>query len=81
MALRHAAGPPPGRAADTDTDSVADLVETGQYYESEVVDGIENAPNADEGEVVVHERPETPEDRLDISDEELPGPQKTGLRD
>jgi hypothetical protein len=26
MALRHAAGPPPGRAADTDTDSVADLV-------------------------------------------------------
>jgi N utilization substance protein A len=62
-------------------DSVADLVESGQYYEAEVVEGVENAPDADEGEVVAHERPETPEDRLDISDEEEPGPQKTGLKD
>ena len=62
-------------------DSVADLVEAGQYYEAEVVDGVENAPDADEGEVVVHDRPETPEDREDIPDEELPGPQKTGLKD
>jgi N utilization substance protein A len=62
-------------------DSVADLVESGQYFEAEVVDGVENAPDADEGEVIVHDRPETPQDREDISDEELPGPQKTGLRD
>ena len=58
-----------------------ELVEDGQYFEAEVVDGIENAPDADEGEVVVHERPETPMDRENISDEELPGPKKTGLSD
>ncbi len=55
-------------------------MESGQYYEAEVVDGVENAPLADEAEVTVHERPETPEDR-DIPDEELPGPLKTGLKD
>ena len=62
-------------------ESVEELVEEGQYFEAEVVDGVENAPDADEGEIHVHERPETPSDRLDISDEELPGEQKTGLRD
>jgi len=67
--------------AEAGDESVEELVEDGQYYESEVLDGVENAPPADEAEVTVHERPETPEDRLDISDEELPGPQKTGLRD
>ncbi len=67
--------------AEASDQSVEELVEDGQYFEAEVVDGIENAPLADEGEVVVHERPETPQDRENISDEELPGPQKTGLRD
>jgi len=67
--------------AESSDQSVEELVEDGQYYEAEVVDGVENAPLADEGEVVVHDRPETPMDRQDISDEELPGPQKTGLRD
>jgi len=67
--------------AEANDESVEELVEEGQYYEAEVVDGVENAPDADEGEVVVHERPETPQDREDIPDEELPGPQKTGLRD
>jgi len=62
-------------------ESVEELVEDGQYYEAEVVDGVENAPDADEAEVTVHDRPETPEERQNISDEELPGPQKTGLRD
>jgi len=61
--------------------SVEELVEDGQYYEAEVIEGVENAPDADEAEVVVHDRPETPEDRLDIPDEELPGPSKTGLKD
>jgi len=67
--------------AEASDQSVEELVEDGQYFEAEVIDGVENAPPADESEVVVHERPETPEDRQDISDEELPGPQKTGLRD
>jgi len=66
--------------AEASDESVEELVEDGQYFEAEVIDGIENAPLADEGEVVVHERPETPQDRENISDEELPGPQKTGLR-
>ncbi len=67
--------------AEASDESVEELVEDGQYFEAEVIDGIENAPDADEGEVVVHERPETPMDREDISDEELPGPKKTGLSD
>jgi len=67
--------------AEASDESVEELVEDGQYFEAEVVDGIENAPDADEGEVVVHERPETPMDRENISDEELPGPKKTGLSD
>jgi hypothetical protein len=67
--------------AEASDESVEELVEDGQYFEAEVVDGVENAPDADEGEVVVHERPETPMDREDISDEELPGPKKTGLSD
>ncbi len=67
--------------AEASDESVEELVEDGQYFEAEVVDGVENAPDADEGEVVVHERPETPMEREDISDEELPGPKKTGLSD
>jgi N utilization substance protein A len=67
--------------AEASDESVEELAEGGQYFEAEVIDGIENAPLADEGEVVVHERPETPQDREDIPDEELPGPQKTGLRE
>ncbi len=67
--------------AEAGDESVEELVEDGQYFEAEVVDGIENAPLADEGEVVVHDRPETPQDREDVPDEELPGPQKTGLRE
>jgi N utilization substance protein A len=67
--------------AEASDESVEELVEDGQYFEAEVVDGVENAPDADQGEVVVHERPETPMDRQDISDEELPGPKKTGLSD
>jgi transcription termination/antitermination protein NusA len=67
--------------AEASDESVEELVEDGQYFEAEVVDGVENAPDADEGEVHVHERPETPMDRENISDEELPGPRKTGLSD
>ena len=57
--------------AEDTSDSVEDLVESGQYYEAEVVDGIENAPDADVAEVTTHERPAT--DDENIPEEELPG--------
>jgi N utilization substance protein A len=60
--------------AETTSDSVEDLVESGQYYEAEVVDGVENAPDADVAEVTTHERPAT--ENENIPDEELPGEQK-----
>jgi hypothetical protein len=41
-----------------DSESVAELTEEGQDYEAEVVSGIENAPDADRGEVRTHEVPE-----------------------
>jgi len=55
-------------------DSVEELVETGQYYEAEVVEGIEDAPLADEAEVTTHERPAG--ENENVSDEEKPGEQK-----
>jgi hypothetical protein len=41
-----------------DSESVAELAEEGQAYEAEVVSGVENAPDADQGEVKTHEVPE-----------------------
>jgi hypothetical protein len=38
-------------APDVDSESVEELLEEGQSFEAEVVDGIENAPDADEAEV------------------------------
>ena len=55
-------------------DSVEDLVETGQYYEAEVVEGIEDAPPADEAEVTTHERPAG--ENENVPDEEKPGEQR-----
>jgi transcription termination/antitermination protein NusA len=60
--------------AEATSDSVEDLVESGQYYEAEVVEGIEDAPDADVAEVTTHERPAT--ENENIPDEELPGEQK-----
>ncbi|HUE03082.1 MAG TPA: hypothetical protein VMR62_26165 [Bryobacteraceae bacterium] len=37
--------------AEAGSESVAELVEEGQSYEAEVIGGIENAPDADQGEV------------------------------
>jgi hypothetical protein len=37
--------------AEADSESVEELVEEGQYFEAAVVSGVENAPDADEGEV------------------------------
>ena len=41
-----------------DSESVSQLAEEGQDYEAEVVSGVENAPDADQGEVRTHEVPE-----------------------
>jgi len=41
-----------------DSQSVVELVEDGQFFEAEVVDGVENAPDADEAEVTTTEVPE-----------------------
>lgn len=43
---------------DADSESVKELVEEGQYFEAEVVDAIENAPNSDAGEIRTREVPE-----------------------
>ena len=49
---------------DVDSESVEELLEEGQSFEAEVVDGVENAPDADQGEVRTKELPEddVPED-------------------
>ena len=40
-----------GAGPDADSESVEELLEEGQSFEAEVVDGVENAPEPDEGEV------------------------------
>jgi len=57
--------------AESASESVEDLVESGQYYEAEVVEGVEDTPDADVSEVTTHERPETVNEN--IPEEELPG--------
>lgn len=44
--------------ASADSESVTELEEEGQYFEAEAVRGVENAPDADQGEVRTHEVPE-----------------------
>jgi len=44
--------------ADAGFESVKELVEEGQYLEAEVVEGVENAPDADAGPVKTKEVPE-----------------------
>src|SRR5271170_3500047 len=46
------------RAEDVDSESVEELAEEGQAFEAEVVSGVENAPDADQGEVRTREVPE-----------------------
>lgn len=40
---------------DVDSESVEELLEEGQSFEAEVVEGVENAPDADQGEVRTRE--------------------------
>jgi hypothetical protein len=53
--------------AQTDSESVTELLEEGQAYEAEAVRGVENAPDADVSEVRTHEVPEddVPQEYLD----------------
>jgi hypothetical protein len=43
---------------ESNSESVTELDEEGQYFEAEAVRGVENAPDADQGEVRTHEVPE-----------------------
>jgi transcription termination/antitermination protein NusA len=60
--------------AEASAESVEELVDEGQYYEAEVVDGVENVLPADEAEVHTHERPEV--EGESVPDEELPGEER-----
>jgi hypothetical protein len=44
--------------AEADSESVDELLEEGNALEAEVVKGVEDAPDADKGEVRTHEVPE-----------------------
>jgi hypothetical protein len=45
-------------AEDTSSESVAELLEEGQYFEASVISGVENAPPADVAAVKTKEVPE-----------------------
>ena len=55
------------RRANVNSESVEELVEEGQFYEAEVVAGVEDALDPDQGAVQTHEVPEddVPEEYLD----------------
>ncbi|HTQ62908.1 MAG TPA: hypothetical protein VMI32_21985 [Candidatus Solibacter sp.] len=50
-----------------DSESIDELLEEGNAFEAQIVKGVEDAPDADEGEVRTHEVPEddVPEEYLD----------------
>jgi N utilization substance protein A len=56
---------------EASSESIEELADEGQAFEAEVIDGVENAPLADEGERIFHERVETPNEN--VPDEEEPG--------
>jgi hypothetical protein len=55
------------RRSYDDSESVEELMAEGQYMEAEAVSGVENAPDADQGEVRTRQFPEddVPEEYLD----------------
>jgi hypothetical protein len=55
------------RAELADSESVEELLEEGQAFEAGIVSGVENAPDADEGEIRTREVPEddVPKEYLD----------------
>jgi hypothetical protein len=54
-------------SAGADSESVDELLEEGNAFEAEVVEGVENAPDADQGELRTHEVEEddVPDEYLD----------------
>jgi hypothetical protein len=60
---------------EASSESVEALADEGQAFEAEVVDGVENAPDADQAELTVHDRPETPNEN--VPDEEEPGEKRS----
>jgi hypothetical protein len=54
-------------SAGADSESVDELLEEGNAFEAEVVEGVENAPDADQGGIRTHEVPEddVPDEYLD----------------
>jgi hypothetical protein len=46
------------RRSYDDSESVEELMEEGQYMEAEAVSGVENAPDADQGEIRTRQFPE-----------------------
>ncbi len=56
-----------GKPAIADSQSVEELLEDGNAFEAEAVQGVENALDADQGEVRTHEVPEddVPQEYLD----------------
>jgi len=57
--------------AEADSESVEELIEEGNAYEAEAIEGVEDAPDADVAEVRTHEVPEDdiPEEYRDDQDE------------
>jgi hypothetical protein len=51
--------------AESTSESVAELVEEGQYFEAGIVDGIENAPDADSKRKRIRTK-EVPEDDVPL---------------
>ena len=51
--------------AESTSESVAELVEEGQYFEAGIVDGIENAPDADAKRKRIRTK-EVPEDDVPL---------------
>jgi hypothetical protein len=60
-------------SAGADAESVDELLEEGNAFEAEVVKGVEDAPDADEGEIRTHEVPED-----DVREEYLDGDEEGG---
>jgi hypothetical protein len=49
-----------------DSESVDELLEEGNSYEAGIIKGVEDAPNADEEEIHIHERPQ----EVDLDEDE-----------
>ncbi len=59
--------------ADVNSESVEELIEEGNAFEAEAVEGVEDAEDADVSEVKTHEVPEddVPEEYRDEQDEDV----------